>query len=40
MKLVDEKNNIEQAISACKPPIFWKDKPIVTQQIISGKKNI
>ena len=28
-ELVDEKNNIEQAISACKPPIFWKDKPLV-----------
>ena len=37
-KLVDEKSNIEQAIFACKPPIFWKDKPIVTQQIISWKK--
>jgi DNA polymerase III subunit delta len=32
-ELVDEKNNIEQAISACKPTIFWKDKPLVTQQI-------
>ena len=38
-ELVDEKNNIELAISACKPPIFWKDKPIVTQQIISWKKD-
>ena len=37
-ELVDEKNNIEQAISACKPPIFWKDKSIVTQQIQSWKK--
>ena len=37
-ELVDEKNNIEQAISACKPPIFWKDKPLVTQQIQSWKK--
>ena len=37
--LVDEKNNIEQAISACKPPIFWKDKPLVTQQIKSWKKD-
>jgi DNA polymerase III subunit delta len=37
-ELVDEKNNIEQAISACKPPIFWKDKPLVTQQIKSWKK--
>ena len=38
-ELVDEKNNIEQAISACKPPIFWKDKPLVTQQIKSWDKN-
>ena len=39
-ELVDEKNNIEQAISACKPPIFWKDKPLVTQQILSWNKNL
>ena len=38
-ELVDEKNNIEQAISSCKPPIFWKDKPLVTQQIRSWKKD-
>ncbi len=38
-ELVDEKNNIEQAISMCKPPIFWKDKPLVTQQIMSWKKD-
>jgi DNA polymerase-3 subunit delta len=38
-ELVDEKNNIEQAISTCKPPIFWKDKPLVTQQIKSWKKD-
>jgi DNA polymerase III subunit delta len=38
-ELVDEKNNIEQAISACKPPIFWKDKPLVAQQIRSWKKD-
>ena len=38
-ELVDEKNNIEQAISSCKPPIFWKDKPLVTQQIRSWEKD-
>ena len=32
-ELVDEKNNIDQAISSFKPPIFWKDKPLVTQQM-------
>jgi len=37
-ELVEEKNNIEHAISACKPPIFWKDKPLVTQQIQSWEK--
>ena len=40
-ELVSEKNNIEHAISACKPPIFWKDKPLVAQQIQSwGKEHI
>ncbi|WP_415286419.1 DNA polymerase III subunit delta [Candidatus Pelagibacter sp. Uisw_104] len=39
-ELVDEKNNIEQAISVCRPPIFWKDKPLVTQQIKSWNKNL
>ena len=38
-ELVDEKSNIEQAISICKPPIFWKDKPLVIQQIKSWKKD-
>jgi DNA polymerase III subunit delta len=38
-ELVDGKNNIEQAISMCKPPIFWKDKPLLIQQITSWKKD-
>jgi DNA polymerase-3 subunit delta len=38
-ELVDEKNNFEQAISKYKPPIFWKDKPLVTQQIRSWRKD-
>ena len=38
-ELVDEKKNIEQAISVYKPPIFWKEKPLVTQQIRSWKKD-
>ena len=37
-ELVDEKNNIDQAVSSFKPPIFWKDKPLVTQQIRSWRK--
>ena len=31
--LIDEKNSVDLAISSCKPPIFWKDKTLVTQQI-------
>ncbi|MDC3307742.1 DNA polymerase III subunit delta [Candidatus Pelagibacter sp.] len=38
-ELVDEKNNIELAISACRPPIFWKDKALVTQQMMSWRKD-
>ena len=38
-ELVDEKNNINQAVALFKPPIFWKDKPLVTQQMLSWKKN-
>ena len=37
-ELVGEKNSIEQAISASKPPVFWKDKPLVTQQVKSWNK--
>ena len=40
-ELVDDKNNIEEAISACKPPIFWKDKPFIVQQMRSwGEKEL
>ena len=39
--LIDETSNIDQAVSSFKPPIFWKDKPIVTQQLKSwGKKEL
>ena len=38
-ELIDEKNDIGQAVSSFKPPIFWKDKPLVTQQIRSWKKD-
>jgi len=38
-ELVDEKNDIDLAISSFKPPIFWKDKPLVTQQIKSWEKD-
>ena len=38
-ELIDEENNIELAISTCKPPIFWKDKPLVVHQIKSWEKD-
>ena len=37
--LFEEKKSIDMAISSFKPSIFWKDKPIVTQQIKVWKKN-
>ena len=40
-ELIDEKGNIDQAISSFKPPIFWKDKPVVTQQLKAwGKREL
>jgi len=39
-ELVDGKNNVEQAISICKPPVFWKDKPLIVQQIKSWNKDL
>jgi DNA polymerase-3 subunit delta len=38
-ELVDEKNNIDKAVASFKPPIFWKDKPLVTQQIKFWRKD-
>ena len=38
-ELIDEKSNIDQAISSFKPTIFWKDKPLVTQQIRAWGKD-
>ena len=38
---INEKNNIDQVISTFKPPIFWKDKDTVKQQIkLWPSKNI
>ncbi|MDB9738761.1 DNA polymerase III subunit delta [Candidatus Pelagibacter sp.] len=37
-ELIDKKNSIDQAVSSFKPPIFWKDKPLVAQQIMFWKK--
>jgi DNA polymerase-3 subunit delta len=38
-ELVDEKKNIEHAISTFKPPIFWKDKPLISQQLRSWTRD-
>ena len=38
-ELIDEKKNIDQAVSMFKPPIFWKDKTIVVQQLKSWKND-
>ncbi len=32
-KIKRDNNNLEEAVSNIKPPIFWKDKPIVMRQI-------
>ena len=32
-KLINKGNNIDQVISLYKPPIFWKDKEVVKNQI-------
>ena len=42
LKLVEKKNkttSVEQLISTHKPPIFWKDKEIIKNQIVSWKAN-
>ena len=33
------KNSYEKALETFKPPIFWKDKALVTQQINSWNKD-
>ena len=35
----ENNNNIDLTISSAKPPIFWKDKEIVKQQIYKWKSN-
>tara|TARA_B100000795_G_C22782962_1_gene433264 strand:- start:304 stop:1299 length:996 start_codon:yes stop_codon:yes gene_type:complete len=37
-ELLDEKKSIDLAISFFKPPIFWKDKPLISQQLKSWEK--
>ena len=37
-EFVDNKNSIVEAVSTFKPPIFWRDKQIVTQQLNNWKR--
>ena len=39
MKDFKENKNLDTTLSKAKPPIFWKDKDIVKQQIIRWKAN-
>ena len=34
-----ENSNIESLISSLKPPVFWKDKPMLIQQSKKWNKN-
>ena len=33
VKEIENTNDIDSVISSCKPPIFWKDKEIIKQQM-------
>ena len=33
----DKSNNLDAQLNACKPPIFWKEKPIVKKQLALWK---
>ncbi|NMN67280.1 DNA polymerase III delta subunit [Candidatus Pelagibacter ubique] len=37
-EFIDNKNSIVEAVSSFKPPIFWRDKQIVTQQLNNWKR--
>ncbi len=32
-EIINSEKDIEKVISACKPPIFWKDKPVIKKQL-------
>ena len=36
---LNENNNIDQVINSFKPPIFWKDKNLIKQQIKTWELN-
>ena len=33
LEIIDNENNLEKAINEYKPPIFWKDKPVLKKQL-------
>ena len=36
-ELQNNHNNLDSLLNSCKPPIFWKDKPIVKKQLAIWK---
>ena len=38
-ELENNHNNLDSLLNSCKPPIFWKDKPIVKKQLAIWKLN-
>ena len=36
---LSNKRNLEQTVNEIKPPIFWKDKPVVLEQVKSWTSN-
>ena len=40
IKLKNENNNIETLVNNLKPPIFWKDKPVIIHQAKNGQKKL
>ena len=39
MKITDGENNYEKTIDRLKPPIFWKDKPVIIKQLKKWSKS-
>ena len=33
LEIINSENNVEKAINEYKPPIFWKDKPVLKKQL-------
>ena len=39
MKITDGENNYEETIDRLKPPVFWKDRPIIIRQLKKWSKS-